>query len=128
MHVLNPYAPGCRAKYLLLPPSLCVRSQSAILIVRLPLIVRATSRARLIPFILHLATYIFARRTRRASPDVGTKDNRWMSCNVRHHVAQPRTTAFFHANLTPFSLSESARLCKKHMRSLYGISCYSWRT
>lgn len=42
--MLNPHAPECRAKYLPLPPASCVRPRSAVLIARLPLIVRATSR------------------------------------------------------------------------------------
>jgi len=70
--------------------------------------------ARLVPFISHLGAYIFARRTRLRHSDVGTKDNRRMSCNVRNRVAQRHTAAFFHANLMPSPRrSSTRRLCKK---------------
>jgi len=88
--------------------------------------------ARLIPFISHLGAYIFARRTRLRHSDVGTKDNRRMSCNVRNRVAQRHAAAFFHANLMPSPRrSSTRRLCKKGVCDRfaeYRVKCDSRKT
>lgn len=96
------------------PPSLCVRLQTVVLIARPPLIVQATSRERLIPFISHLGAacmYFRERNTQRLSRRVGTKDNRRMSRNVRNTALRnhARHGIFFSCKFNALRARASAR-------------------
>lgn len=104
------------------PPSLCVRLQTVVLIARPPLIVQATSRERLIPFISHLGAacmYFRERNTQRLSRRVGTKDNRRMSRNVRNTALRnhARHGIFFHANLTPSARARARASARGYVKS-----------
>lgn len=102
MHVLNPYAPECRAKYLPLYRLVVVRTSAE----RSPYRPSASYRTGYLTRDLYLLSrisarrgaarrYIFARGTHAALRRVGTKDNRRMSCNVRNTALRNHASRHF---------------------------------